>query len=115
MRCVYVYHSMSNVCVYEQFPHHTNEIAQCDTYAGRHTHCCSGSSSTQHVHNAAASATTASDNSSSNNSSSSDSSESSEWCKHWLHTGHLHIEGLKMSKSLKNFITVIQATNKQNN
>ena len=23
-----------------------------------------------------------------------------------MHTGHLHIEGLKMSKSLKNFITI---------
>ena len=28
------------------------------------------------------------------------------WCKCWLHTGHLHIEGRKMSKSLKNFVTV---------
>jgi cysteinyl-tRNA synthetase len=25
---------------------------------------------------------------------------------YFLHTGHLHIEGLKMSKSLKNFITI---------
>lgn len=29
-----------------------------------------------------------------------------EWIPHWLHTGHLHIDGRKMSKSLKNFITV---------
>jgi len=29
-----------------------------------------------------------------------------EWCRVWVHTGHLHIEGRKMSKSLKNFITV---------
>jgi cysteinyl-tRNA synthetase len=29
-----------------------------------------------------------------------------EWIPHWVHTGHLYIEGLKMSKSLKNFITV---------
>lgn len=28
------------------------------------------------------------------------------WCSCWLHTGHLHIEGRKMSKSLKNFVTV---------
>ena len=28
------------------------------------------------------------------------------WCPCWLHTGHLHIEGRKMSKSLKNFVTV---------
>ena len=31
---------------------------------------------------------------------------SGTWCKCWLHTGHLHIEGRKMSKSLKNFVTV---------
>ncbi|KAL5528718.1 CYR1_2 [Sanghuangporus sanghuang] len=30
----------------------------------------------------------------------------SQWVNYFLHTGHLHIEGLKMSKSLKNFITV---------
>jgi len=29
-----------------------------------------------------------------------------EWIGTWVHTGHLHIDGLKMSKSLKNFITV---------
>ncbi|KAA8492183.1 Cysteine--tRNA ligase, cytoplasmic [Porphyridium purpureum] len=29
-----------------------------------------------------------------------------EWVRIWLHSGHLHIEGLKMSKSLKNFITI---------
>ena len=28
------------------------------------------------------------------------------WCDCWAHTGHLHIAGRKMSKSLKNFITV---------
>ncbi|CAM9588774.1 unnamed protein product, partial [Scytosiphon promiscuus] len=28
------------------------------------------------------------------------------WVRHWIHTGHLNIEGLKMSKSLKNFVTV---------
>lgn len=31
---------------------------------------------------------------------------SKEWIPHWVHTGHLHIDGLKMSKSLKNFITI---------
>ena len=30
----------------------------------------------------------------------------SEWIPHWVHTGHLHIDGLKMSKSLKNFVTI---------
>ena len=29
-----------------------------------------------------------------------------EWIPHWVHTGHLHIKGRKMSKSLKNFITI---------
>lgn len=28
------------------------------------------------------------------------------WVNYWLHSGHLHIQGLKMSKSLKNFITI---------
>lgn len=28
------------------------------------------------------------------------------WVNHFWHTGHLNIEGLKMSKSLKNFITI---------
>lgn len=28
------------------------------------------------------------------------------WVKLWMHTGHLHIEGRKMSKSLKNFISI---------
>ncbi|GBG24555.1 Cysteine--tRNA ligase, cytoplasmic [Hondaea fermentalgiana] len=28
------------------------------------------------------------------------------WTSHFLHTGHLHIAGRKMSKSLKNFITI---------
>ena len=32
-----------------------------------------------------------------------------QWVNYFLHTGHLHIEGLKMSKSLKNFITIRQA------
>lgn len=33
----------------------------------------------------------------------------SQWINYFLHTGHLHIEGLKMSKSLKNFITIEEA------
>ena len=32
-----------------------------------------------------------------------------QWVNYFLHTGHLHIEGLKMSKSLKNFVTIRQA------
>ncbi|KAF7332125.1 DALR-2 domain-containing protein [Mycena kentingensis (nom. inval.)] len=32
--------------------------------------------------------------------------ECGRWVNYFLHTGHLHIQGLKMSKSLKNFITI---------
>ncbi len=53
------------------FPHHENEIAQCEAYF--HDHGCK------------------------------------QWVNYFLHSGHLHIEGLKMSKSLKNFITIRQA------
>jgi len=28
------------------------------------------------------------------------------WVNYFIHTGHMHIDGLKMSKSLKNFITI---------
>ncbi|ETV87772.1 cysteine-tRNA ligase, variant 1 [Aphanomyces astaci] len=51
-----------------RFPHHNNEIAQCDAY---------------HHHQA-----------------------DHTWCQHFVHFGHLYIKGLKMSKSLKNFITI---------
>ena len=29
-----------------------------------------------------------------------------QWCNYWTHAGKLSIEGLKMSKSLKNFTTI---------
>jgi cysteinyl-tRNA synthetase len=32
-----------------------------------------------------------------------------QWVNYFLHAGHLHIKGLKMSKSLKNFVTIRQA------
>lgn len=35
-----------------------------------------------------------------------------QWVNYFLHTGHLHIEGQKMSKSLKNFITIEEALKK---
>ncbi|KAK9457492.1 tRNA synthetases class I (C) catalytic domain-containing protein [Dipodascopsis uninucleata] len=38
--------------------------------------------------------------------------ECKQWVNYFLHTGHLHIEGLKMSKSLKNFITIREALEK---
>eukprot|EP01034_Spumella_vulgaris_P021562 gene21562-27600_t len=54
-----------------QFPHHTNEIAQCEAHNCKEHH-----------------------------------GGGADWVRAWLHTGHLHIEGRKMSKSLKNFISV---------
>ncbi|KAH9259248.1 cysteine-tRNA ligase [Batrachochytrium salamandrivorans] len=36
----------------------------------------------------------------------------SQWVNYFLHAGHLHIQGLKMGKSLKNFITIEQALEK---
>src|SRR5208282_3056317 len=35
-----------------------------------------------------------------------------QWVNYFLHTGHLSIEGQKMSKSLKNFITIRDALKK---
>lgn len=32
-----------------------------------------------------------------------------QWVNYFIHAGHLHIDGFKMSKSLKNFITIRQA------
>jgi cysteinyl-tRNA synthetase len=32
-----------------------------------------------------------------------------QWVNYFLHAGHLSIDGLKMSKSLKNFITIREA------
>jgi cysteinyl-tRNA synthetase len=40
------------------------------------------------------------------NNGSADRRAAAEWIPHWMHMGHLHIGGLKMSKSLKNFITI---------
>eukprot|EP01135_Chromosphaera_perkinsii_P003483 Nk52_evm9s245 gene=Nk52_evmTU9s245 len=47
------------------FPHHENEIAQCEAHH-----------------------------------------EVDQWANYFLHSGHLHVDHLKMSKSLKNFITI---------
>ncbi|XP_067849840.1 cysteine--tRNA ligase, cytoplasmic isoform X2 [Heptranchias perlo] len=38
--------------------------------------------------------------------------ENDHWVRYFLHTGHLTIAGCKMSKSLKNFITIKDALNK---
>lgn len=59
------------------FPHHNNEIAQADGYQ-----ICQGQLLEK------------------------DNQKDKEWVRFFVHSGHLHIEGLKMSKSLKNFITI---------
>ncbi|KYQ90490.1 cysteinyl-tRNA synthetase [Tieghemostelium lacteum] len=59
-----------------EFPHHQNEIAQCNA----------------HFH--------------SKNQSTSAGEDSYQWANYFLHIGHLSISGQKMSKSLKNFISV---------
>lgn len=35
-----------------------------------------------------------------------------QWVNYFLHAGHLHVEGQKMSKSLKNFISINEALQK---
>jgi len=39
------------------------------------------------------------------------SSSTPDWVQQWIHTGHLHIDGRKMSKSLKNFISIREYLN----
>lgn len=38
--------------------------------------------------------------------------DNNDWVKYFLHSGHLTISGCKMSKSLKNFITIQEALQK---
>jgi cysteinyl-tRNA synthetase len=66
------------------FPHHNNEIAQADAFKCAKHHPPAGGSgkvALEHHH-------------------------PPEWVRYFLHSGHLHIEGKKMSKSLKNFVTI---------
>jgi len=60
------------------FPHHNNEIAQAYAHFEYHK----------------------------DNNTKTDLGPGKTWVAHFLHSGHLHIEGLKMSKSLKNFVTI---------
>ncbi|KAK1442991.1 cysteinyl-tRNA synthetase [Babesia gibsoni] len=41
-------------------------------------------------------------------------SDRNRWINYFIHFGHLHIQGLKMSKSLKNFIAIKELLNKYN-
>lgn len=72
-----------------KFPHHTNEIAQCEAHGcGTDLSASSGNENGSDVARCG------------------NGGGRRPWVRHWLHTGHLHIEGLKMSKSLKNFVTI---------
>lgn len=109
-----------------KFPHHCNEIAQCEAMYGWGRDVRGNASKAEGIDNkdddvtvvmkhmspieGYSSATTTEDN---NNSVSTWSSSNNEWCRVWIHTGHVHIDGLKMSKSLKNFITVRQLFGQQ--
>lgn len=59
-----------------RFPHHNNEIAQSEAYNHSHSETCCSLQVNK------------------------------PWCRHFLHFGHLYIQGQKMSKSLKNFTTI---------
>lgn len=72
------------------FPHHENEIAQCEAAFNLNT---AAGWQIAHAEQAA--------------NGPSDLAETwNRWCHYFVHTGHLHIAGRKMSKSLKNFISI---------
>lgn len=73
-----------------KFPHHSNEIAQAEAYIE---------------------ATAATDN----DAKSKRGEEFEEWIPNWIHTGHLYVKGRKMSKSLKNFVTIREILGVSNN
>lgn len=69
-----------------RFPHHDNELAQAEAYysEGAPSCSCNGGGAAGAVQAA----------------------RGGQWVNYFLHSGHLSIEGLKMSKALKNFITI---------
>lgn len=71
-----------------KFPHHENEIAQSQAYFNIE------STINQDIDK--------NDN----------NKDKRDWVRYFLHSGHLHIQGSKMSKSLKNFITIKDALTK---
>ncbi|KAF0853153.1 mitochondrial cysteinyl-tRNA synthetase (CysRS) [Andalucia godoyi] len=95
-----------------KFPHHENEIAQSEA----HLQCCSSVCTQSPTTSVAATSSSSSSSSkggdgsgggvNSNSDGHDNSDPASEWCSTFIHTGHLYIQGRKMSKSLKNFITI---------
>lgn len=76
-----------------KFPHHTNEIAQCEA------HGCGGALADEVDGGGGG-------GSGGTGGTGGAGGAKKPWVRHWVHTGHLNLEGLKMSKSLKNFVTV---------
>jgi len=72
-----------------KFPHHSNEIAQAEAF----TACAGSDGSAEH-------------DVFENGKGTSGKEDFKEWIPHWIHTGHLYVKGRKMSKSLKNFVTI---------
>jgi len=70
-----------------KFPHHSNEIAQAEAFS-------------------AASGGYGNGNDKKEKTDGGDGNDFKEWIPHWIHTGHLYVKGRKMSKSLKNFVTI---------
>ncbi|KAL7493408.1 hypothetical protein ACHAWT_002436 [Skeletonema menzelii] len=71
-----------------KFPHHSNEIAQAEAF-----------------HEAVAEKAKDGEG----------GRKFEEWIPNWLHTGHLYVKGRKMSKSLKNFVTIREMLGTSNN
>ena len=102
-----------------KFPHHSNEIAQSEAY-----NVASRSSNRIHMSGISNNMCSEDDNAISigdhGDEEEDDTKKFKEWIPHWIHTGHLYVKGRKMSKSLKNFITIremlgISSTSSSNN
>ena len=87
-----------------KFPHHSNEIAQSEAY-----NVAKRSSNRIHMSGISNNMCSEDDNAISIDGGDDDEDDTKkfkEWIPHWIHTGHLYVKGRKMSKSLKNFITI---------
>ena len=100
-----------------KFPHHSNEIAQSEAYNV-------ASRSSSRIHRSGTSKNTCSEDDNAISIGDHDDDDCGkkfkEWIPHWIHMGHLYVKGRKMSKSLKNFITIremlgISSTSSSNN
>ena len=79
-----------------RFPHHDNEMAQAEAYVEFERENLIKRSTLEH----------------NNIEHQHRYFQNHQWVNYWFHAGHLHIEGLKMSKSLKNFTIIRQAIDK---